>query len=118
MRASRIVSMAVLGVCLLLPTTGRVFAGDAPKTTAKTKKKVSKTPRPAFPSGVPRPKADPIDAYYGGPNENTISEFRNELGQTVYSIKAAHFDVSPPLSVLAAAAPRQLAEGEDESPSL
>jgi hypothetical protein len=93
------------------------LADDAPKTTAKTKK-VSKTPRPALPSGVPRPKADPVDAYYGGPNENTISEFRNELGQTVYSIKAAHFDVSPPLSELAVAAPRQLAEGEDESPSL
>ncbi len=33
--------------------------------------------------------------------QNGITEHRNELGQTVYSIPAAHFDVSPPLTELA-----------------
>ncbi len=116
MRVSRFLSSAVLAVCLVLPTTAHVFAGDAAKATTKTnKKKAPKAPAPARPTGV-APKVDPTDAYYGGPRNDSITEFVNEAGQTVYSITTSHFDISPPLQQLAIAAPREQAD-EDESPT-
>ena len=115
MRATRIVSSAILAACLVLPTTSHVFAGDAEKATAKAKKKAPGVPAPARPTGVVR-QADPVDAYYGGTKNDSVTEFENELGQTVYSIAASHFDISRPLLELSTAAPREQAM-EEESPT-
>jgi len=111
-------SFALVAVCLVLPTTVHVLAGDAHPSTPKVRKKTHRAPAPASPSGVGR-TIDPTDAYYGGTRVDTIKEYTNELGQTVYSVAASHFDVSPPLVDMVAAAPREQAagEGEDESPS-
>ena len=116
MRGVRILSTAVLATCFLLPATTQAFAGDGEKATTKaTKKKANRVPTPARPSGVAR-QVDPTDAYYGGSRNDSITESVNELGQTVYSVAASHFDISPPLSELATAAAREQ-EMEEESPS-
>ncbi len=107
MRVTRVLSTAVLAACLVLSTTAHVFAGDAEKATVKaSKKRAPRLPTPARPSGVAR-TVDPTDAYYGGPNNDSVTEFENASGQTVFSIAASHFDISRPLSELATAAPRE-----------
>ena len=115
MRVTRVLSTAVLAACLVLPATTHVLAGAAEKTTTKAKKKTPGAPAPARPAGVAR-QADPVDAYYGGSRNDSVTESTNELGQTVYSVAASHFDISPPLSELATAAAREQAT-EEESPT-
>jgi hypothetical protein len=101
MRVSRVVSSVFLATCLVLPASTHVFADDAPKVTKKTRKKDRNAASPGLASGVAR-TPDQGDAYYGGSKLSAIKEQRNELGQTVYSVEASHFDVSPPLLELAA----------------
>ena len=48
---------------------------------------------------------------------DTITEYRNELGQTVYSVAASHFDISPPLLEMAVASePEQADESSSRRP--
>ena len=107
------VPSAALAVCLVLSSGTHAFAGDAAKATTKAGKKAHIAPAPARPSGVPL-KADPVDAYYGGRETTRSRSPRNELGQTVYSIAASHFDISPPLREMAAAAVATRSEEEEE----
>jgi hypothetical protein len=63
---------------------------------------------------------DPAGAISGVPKPDTITETVNELGQTVYSVRPSHFDISPPLLEMAEAAakaPGIAAEDDDESSS-
>jgi hypothetical protein len=110
-------SSALLAMCVVLPFGTHALAGGTTKPVPKARKKATNEPVPARPTGVSRP--DQVDAYYGGTKNDTITEYVNELGQTVYSIAASHFDISPPLSEMAAAASSTLAtsEDEDEAPS-
>src|SRR5436190_4839427 len=111
MRVTRVLSTALLAVCLVFPTA-QGLAGDAHQATAKVRKKAHGAPAPASPTGVGR-TIDPADAYYGGVRVDTITEYQNELGQTVYSIAPSHADISPTLAEMAAAAPREQAAGEE-----
>jgi hypothetical protein len=114
---ARIVSVALLAACVVLPGSTHVFAGDPAKPAPKARKKAQGAPAPAMPTGVTS-KPDPADAYYGGPTLDTITEYQNELGQTVYSIAASHFDVSRPLAELAAMVTSQRGtEEEVEAPT-
>jgi hypothetical protein len=100
---------ALVAVCLsvgLLP----IGAVDA-----KTVKKVRSAPAPSRPTGVPNP--DSTDPGYAVSAGESITESRNELGQTVYQVRASHFDVSPPLSEMAAAPARALLNNEDDEES-
>jgi hypothetical protein len=118
-RHTKAVSAAFLAACLFLPASGDAFAGSKPKAAARTKvrKKAASAPSPARPTGVPTPSSDSSD----GANVDTITEYQNELGQTVYSIVPSHFDSSPPLlEMVAAADALGLAAGgeeEEEAPS-
>jgi len=100
MRVSRGLSFGVAIVGLLLAGNTLVAAGDPDASSRKPRKKTVRVASPARPSGVAVPPAA-TDAYYGGTELTTIKSFRNELGQTVYSISASHSDVSPPLVDLA-----------------
>jgi len=112
MRVSRVLSSAFLAACLVLPNSTQVFADGAEKVTKKTRKKDRNAATPGLPTGAARTPQS-ADAYYGGAKIDTIKEYRNELGQTVYSVVASHFDISPPLLELAAATgPEQAAEYE------
>jgi hypothetical protein len=118
MRFAGIVASALVAVCILVPVSTSVFAGDAEKATTKSLKKAPKAPAPARPTGVAS-KEDPLDAYYGGTKNDSITEYVNDLGQTVYSVAASHFDVSRPLIEMAATAESALAteEEEEEAPT-
>jgi hypothetical protein len=107
---------ALFVVCLVLPGSAHVVAGDAAKSAPKIRKKAPKAPTPARPTGIVK-RPDPVDAYYGGTRLDTITEYQNELGQTVYSIAASHFDISPPLLEMAAAAGPDDATEEEAEPS-
>jgi hypothetical protein len=115
MRILGVMTSAFLTACLVLPHSVDVLAGDAAKTTTKARKRARKAPVAALPAGA-QPKPESVDAYYGGTMTNTITEYRNELGQTVYSVAASHFDVSPPLLEMAVASEPEQAE-ELESPT-
>jgi hypothetical protein len=97
----------VLPIVVLLsfpsPDNVEAFAADAKPSTARSKKPTRHAPVPARPSGRAL-KVDPQAESYGGPKIDTITESHNELGQTVYSIAASQFDISPPLRDMAAAA--------------
>jgi hypothetical protein len=80
--------------------SSQVFADGAKQVTKKTKKKDRNAARPSIPSGVAR-TPDRGNARYGGAKLDTIHEYRNAVGQTVYSIAASHFDVSAPLAEMA-----------------
>ncbi len=113
MRSIRGFSFFVLSACLVVTNGTRVFAGDGEKATAKAKNEPHRKPaRPGL-MGAPR-GADPLDAIYDGPNNDTITEYQNDLGQTVYSIRPSHSDISPPLLEMAAAAGSDQAMTEDE----
>ncbi len=105
---------AFLSVCVLALICTPALADDAHKQ-AQTKK-LRGGPSPARPSGIPF-TPDPGDAYYGGPKLDTITETVNELGQTVYSIRASHFDISPPLRDMAKAPPRAAVSEAEEAPT-
>jgi len=102
MRVARGLLAAALLICFLPPGTMDAIAVEGRKPEAKTAKKTRRQVVPARPMGVV-PKPDPTDASYGGSRNDTITEYRNELGQTVYEIRASHFDVSPPWSEMASA---------------
>ena len=117
-RTPQRLSSALLLVCAAVLVGAPSQAGDARKPAPQSRKKPSSAPAPARPTGVAKP--DLADAYYGGPqSDDTITESVNELGQTVYSIAASHFDVSPPLSEMVSRAATTLTteqenEGEEE----
>jgi hypothetical protein len=102
MRTIRGFSLFVLSTCLVLANGTRGFAGEGETATAKAKKEAHRTPAPGS-MGAPR-EADLPDASHRGPDSATVTEYQNELGQTVYSAAASHFDISPPLLEMAAAA--------------
>ena len=99
MRVRRIASVAVLAICVALPA-GDTFAEGNTKPTAKARKKAVSALRP---TGV-HPTPEPIGVSAGIPNPDTITETVNDLGQTVYSVRPSHFDISPPLLEMATAA--------------
>src|SRR5439155_24287527 len=87
--------------------------GSAPRAKAGTK--AAGAAAPALATGVPR-SADPSELQPGPDAKSTITEHRNALGQTVYSVSASQFDISPPLRDLAANASITQAV-EEEAPS-
>jgi hypothetical protein len=101
MRVSRVVSTGIALFCLVVAGGTLASADGAKRLTKKTDKKVRNAASPGIASGVAL-TPDRADAYYGGTKLDTIREHRNALGQTVYSIAASHFDVSPPLLEMAA----------------
>jgi len=107
---------AAVSVCLLSPHGVDALAADAKRPAAKSSKKARAVPAPARPTGVPPPAStgNADDDVY---KHDTITESQNELGQTVYSVAASHFDISPALRDMAAAATQQSQAAEDESPS-
>ena len=107
MRVIRVMSSAVLAACLVLPNGTDVSAEEKKNAPAKKRKESQRAYAGVRPSGA-APKSDSV---------NTITEYRNELGQTVYSIKASRFDISRPLLEMSAAteAVPTMAEAEDES---
>jgi hypothetical protein len=111
----RVVSAAFVALCFLLPSGTRVLAEPSLKTTAKARKKAPRAASPARPTGVAT-KPDATEAS-NGTKADTITEYRNELGQTVYSVAASHFDSSPPLRDMAAASPAPEQAAEEESPT-
>ena len=116
-RLARGISSALLAVCVVLPGGTAAVAGNAPKPAPRARKKANDAPAPARPSGVAL-QPDLVDAYYGGSKNDTITEYVNDLGQTVYSIAASHFDISAPLSEMAAApAAAQATAQEEEAPT-
>ena len=83
--------------------------GGGDSLLAKTKH-ARRAAAPARPSGV---ASAPDASVAGSLKVDTIKEYTNELGQTVYEISASQFDISPPLRDLAAtAAPSQTTEIE------
>jgi hypothetical protein len=103
MRLVGLCSVVVLLSCFPSTNGTDAFAAAATPPAAKPKKPKQKAPALARPTG-PAGNVDPANASYGGSKIDTITETRNELGQTIYSIVASHFDVSPPLREMAAAA--------------
>jgi hypothetical protein len=108
-RPTKVVFAAVLAAFLFLPASAKT----------KVHKKAAHAPSPARPTGVTT-KAASSDSYE---KINTITEYQNELGQTVYSVKPSRFDSSPPLrEMVAVAGARGLTTGgeeevEEESPT-
>jgi hypothetical protein len=93
-----------------------VTLAGAPQKDGKAKnEKKRDVAAPGRPTGTVK-TPDPDDAYHGGVKLNTVTEHRNALGQTVYSIAASHFDISPRLSDMAARAGDHAIEEEDEPP--
>jgi len=117
MRVGRIASVALLAICVALPAGNDAFACGNSKPTAKARKKAVGAPALARPTGVALP-ADPTGGWSG--KVDTITKTVNELGQTVYSIRPSHFDISPPLLEMARAAAAKAPPGaaeEDNEPS-
>jgi hypothetical protein len=106
----------VLAVCFALTCSTQVLAVNAEQAAKKARKKENRAATPGVATGVRRTPPS-VDAYYGGTKLDTIKEFRNELGQTVYSVAASHFDASPPLLEMAAVAGTPGSEEEEESPT-
>ena len=114
MRLSEPVRTGVAVFCLLVAGGAAAFADGPDPVAKKTKQKKVAGGVPALPSGTVI-AVGAKDAYFGGTKLDTIREYRNELGQTVYSIAASHFDVSAPLSEMAVRAVTQKGE-ESEAP--
>jgi hypothetical protein len=114
MRVSRVVPAVIAAICLVAAGGSFAFADAAKKVAKKPVKKARNAATPGLASGV-APTPDQGDAYYGGTKLDTIKEYRNAAGQTVFAIAASHFDVSPPLLEMAA---HPLAEpGVESEPS-
>ncbi len=114
MRVARLLGLVCLLASAALSLHTRADASD-PSLPKKARAKRVRAVAPASPAGAPKaPQSD--DAYYGGPNLDTIKTYRNALGQAVYSISPSHFDLSPPLSELAAKAGPSEAATEEEGP--
>jgi hypothetical protein len=114
MRVSRALSVGIAAFCVMLAWSGPVLADGPGKAVPKHRKKERSAATPGLPSGTPR-TSDPADAGRAGTAPETIKEYRNALGQTVYAISASHFDVSAPLSEMAKGASAAESE-ESESP--
>src|SRR6185295_7425172 len=90
LRGYRILPPALLAVCLALTCVTQV-AESAERAAKKDRQKENRAATPGVATGVRR-SHESVDAYYGGTKLDTTKEFRNELGQTVYSVAASHFD--------------------------
>jgi hypothetical protein len=101
MKVTRVVSSVLLAASIVVPAPTIAFADGGPKLQRKLRKKDRNPASPGLPSGAAS-RTDAKDSTYGGPMLDTIREHVNVLGQTVYSVAASHFDVSPPLSEMAA----------------
>src|SRR5262245_15614709 len=113
MRAARGLFAATLIACLLPAGAAGTLAGEPAQPKPKTPQKKTGEAVPSRPTGV---KLEAGLGGYGVTAAETISERVNELGQTVYEVKAAHFDISPPLTEMAAAwSASQLEADEEES---
>ena len=119
MRQSRVLLSGIVAASLMLPAGVTAFAGNTEKVPhaekAPRKEKKAAKARPAIPAGVPRPKDSPGEPYARDAGM-TVTAHVNARGETVYAIAASHFDVSPPLRVMATvavAAP----EAEEKSPT-
>ena len=118
MLVNRTVCSAIVAACLFLPGATHVVAGSREKTKASSRTKRTTAPVPALPTGAQRDPDPSLDAYYGGPKLDTITEYQNDLGQTVYSIAASHFDVSRPLREMATIADSaRETEAEENEPA-
>jgi hypothetical protein len=117
----------IAGSAVAFAAAALLFAGapsganDAPSAgssgqpaTAKARvKKPGDAARPGKPSGTPA-----IDPSDGGVDvSGTITAHRNARGETVFSVVPAHFDISEPLSVMAARTPPPAQGGEQEPPT-
>src|SRR5580765_2384583 len=102
MLAQRILSCALIAAFVCLPAA------------TKTRKKVERAPNVLSPTGAKSAPDAKLDASYGG--AEIIKEYTNELGQKVHWIGASHFDVSPPLREMAAAAVIERKEMGSEPP--
>ncbi len=121
MRSSRLLSCGLTAACLVL-AGGAAVRAESPAPAAKNgsptkagaRRKVRNAATPGVQSGVPRtPDAVEVRPYTA---TGTIKEFRNPVGETVYSVAASRFDVSRPLIEMAAGAASFQVE-ENESPT-
>ncbi len=114
-------ALTVVGLLGLSSPAGvDALAAAATASTARQKKPARHAPVPAAPSGR-GPRVDAAAESTGGSKIDTITESHNELGQTVYSISASNFDISPPLremAVTAASEPCTEAEESNAEPQL
>ncbi len=110
MRSSRLLSYGLTAACLVL-VSGTAVKAESAAPAAKTgspakagaRRKIRNAATPGVASGVPRTsEAAEVRPYT---TTDTIKEFRNPLGETVYAVSASRFDVSRPLSEMAAEAP-------------
>ena len=95
MRLSR-VALTALAVACLFGAQGAASSVPSKKSSKKARTKSRSAASPALAGGM-RPAVDVGRADL----PDTVTTFQNELGQTVYSIAASRFDISPPLSTLA-----------------
>ena len=119
MRLSGSLSVVAAALCVVLAGGTLAIADGADRASKKARRKDHGVSKPSLPTGGAR-TPDPADVYYGGTKLDTVKEYRNALGQTVFVVAASHFDVSAPLMEMAAkAGPEQAAESEEnENPEL
>jgi hypothetical protein len=104
---------------LALAAAALLFAGTPPGAPSGTRhktrdRKAADTARPGKPTGVP--KIDPADGDTVDVSA-TVTAHRNANGETIFSIRPAHFDISEPLSVMAERMPPPTGSAEEESPT-
>jgi hypothetical protein len=90
-------------------TRTRSRRGGAAKTTVRSRSSAAKVPSR---DGTPTPDASGKDQPAQG-SAPTVTEFQNADGQTVYTVSPAGFDVSRPLSEMAALRTADGAEREE-----
>jgi hypothetical protein len=112
MLAHRVLSCTLIAAFLCLPEATQVIAADAKKTKPKIRKKVERAPNVLSPAGAGSAPDAKLEASYGG--AKILREYTNELGQKVHWIGASHFDISPPLREMAAAAVAERKAGGNE----
>jgi hypothetical protein len=108
MTRRRIFVAGIVAAGLMLGAGVGVSAGSG----GNDKKKPAR-PAPGRPAGVDQPKGAPGPAYPIDPR-STIRTHRNARGETVYAVAPSHFDISPPLHVMAAGAATPPAAGEED----
>src|SRR5262245_59995221 len=97
--------------CLALAAGVGVSAG----TNGNDAKKRSR-PAPGRPAGS-APAKEAQGPGYGVDPAMTIRAHRNPRGETVWAVAAAHFDISPPLRVMAAGPAAPPGAEEEEAPT-
>jgi hypothetical protein len=113
-RAFSVVSAVLLASCVQINRI-ELLAADVLKPKSKARRTARTSLAPTLPTTVAT-TLESMDASEAGTRADTITEYRNELGQTVYSVTASHFDISPPLRELATAAGTAQAS-ENEPPA-